>query len=85
MALTPVEIRHLSPAKGLLGYKRAQTATKEGLFKPEIVAVQVTPPGAKDPIMFSEDEEPFNATAEELYLDVGNEARPPVEAAGTAA
>jgi cell division initiation protein len=25
MALTPVEIRHLSPAKGLLGYKRAQT------------------------------------------------------------
>src|SRR5438874_13753801 len=25
MALTPVEIRHLSPGKGLLGYKRAQT------------------------------------------------------------
>ena len=25
MALTPVEIRHLSPAKGLMGYKREQT------------------------------------------------------------
>jgi cell division initiation protein len=25
MALTPVEIRHLSPAKGFMGYKRVQT------------------------------------------------------------
>ena len=25
MALTPVEIRHLSPPKGFMGYKRAQT------------------------------------------------------------
>jgi cell division initiation protein len=25
MALTPVEIRHLNPGKGFLGYKRAQT------------------------------------------------------------
>jgi cell division initiation protein len=25
MALTPVEIRHLSPGRGLLGYKRGQT------------------------------------------------------------
>jgi len=25
MALTPVEIRHLSPGKGFMGYKRAQT------------------------------------------------------------
>jgi len=25
MALTPVEIRHLAPAKGFMGYKRAQT------------------------------------------------------------
>lgn len=47
-------------------YKRAQTASKEGLFKPEIVPVQVTPPGSKEALMFAEDEEPFKVKFDKI-------------------
>lgn len=40
-------------------YKRAQTATKEGFFKNEIVIVKATPQGLKDAVEVKDDEEPF--------------------------
>lgn len=47
-------------------YKRAQTAVKEGFFKNEVFGVQVTPPGAKEALMFSEDEEPFKVKFDKI-------------------
>ncbi|MGB1276241.1 MAG: acetyl-CoA C-acyltransferase, partial [Nannocystaceae bacterium] len=46
-------------------YRRAQEAVKEGLFKPEIVPVSV-PQRRGDPVVVSEDEEPFRGKIEKL-------------------
>jgi len=46
-------------------YRRAQEAVKEGLFKPEIVPVSV-PQRRGDPVVVSDDEEPFRGNIEKL-------------------
>jgi acetyl-CoA C-acetyltransferase len=58
-------------------YRRSQAAVKEGLFKDEIVPVEV-PQRKGDPVVVSDDEEPFRGKIEKL-----GGLRPAFDKAGT--
>jgi len=47
-------------------YRRAQMATKEGYFKDELVNVPATPPGGRESVLVSEDEEPFKVKFDKI-------------------
>lgn len=59
-------------------YKRAQSASKEGLFKEEIVPVKNKPPGSKVEEEISGDEEPFKVKFEKIP-----QLRPAFDKSGT--
>lgn len=56
--------REEQDAFAMESFKRSQTATKEGLFKEEIVAVKV--PSKKGDVAVTEDEGPFKANFEKM-------------------
>ena len=57
--------RERQDAYAALSYRRAQSAVKEGLFKDEIVPVEV-PQRRGDPVVFDSDEEPMRGNIDKL-------------------